>query len=308
MQKIRFNFEVKLLLMLCFFALASLLLFLDPADDKFLTLLSLRFERVLFVLLIGVGLSVSGLLMQTIFANQLAGPYTLGIGGAVAMGANVAFIFSASGFLLGLIFGLLFTFFLLKVSRYASEVAVLIFGLVSGFFFNAAIMLFNYFTSDQQILFNYRWFMGNFAYIESANLYILAVLTVVLFIVAYLYSPKFDMLLLGNDMATSAGLNVTLFKQIAIALTCLLIAVIVSTCGPIAFIGVIVPNLIKFRCFSEHRAMLLQSALGGATLLLICDFGARFANYPFEIPIGIITAVIGAPLFIYVLIKTTKLH
>lgn len=283
-----------------------------------------RFPKAITAILVGSGLSISGLLMQTLFRNPLAGPFVLGISsgaslgvaililGASFIGINItAFALSNWGLAIAASLGafLVLSAVLLAAIKVRNTMSILIIGLMFGSLTAAVISVLAYFSSAsqlQQYLFWSFGSLGNLTWneiITFIGIYFFGLLLVV-FIIKPLNS-----LLLGENYAKSMGVNIKLTRNITLISTSLLTGVITAFSGPIAFIGLAVPHLTKllFKT-SNHKTLIPAVAITGAIIMLICDSIAQLPNSEYTLPINAITSIFGAPIIIWLLIRKRKIY
>lgn len=274
----------------------------------------IRLPRILLGFLAGAALAVSGMVFQSIFRNPLATPFTLGVSSGASLGAALAVKLGLTFTLLGLsaetfccFFGALLTvalvYLLSSWRRDFSTEIMLLSGVAISFCFSAAILFIQYisdFTASYQII---RWLMGDLntvGYADPARL--LAVLLPVLAAVLF-FGPDLNLILAGDELAHSRGVNVRRSKIILFVCISLLIGTVVSLCGPIGFVGMMVPHVLRLLTGAEHRKLTVACTLAGGAFLAICDFAARTIIAPAEIPAGILTSMLGGPFFLWLLLR-----
>lgn len=290
---------------------------LTPNADA--TLWSIRFPRIVFALLVGAALAVSGLMMQAIFANPLAEPGVIGVSSGAALGA-ASFLVLGGGFAahtgaeLGMAAaafaaGLVTTALVYAISRRngRTEVVTLV---LTGIAINAftagglAFVLFSATTATrEQLVF---WQLGSLNGASWSDVSIVAPLVAVGIVVAALFARNYDALALGERAAGHLGVNVERVRIVSIVVVAVLAAGAVAFAGIIAFVGLIVPHLMRLAIGPAHRPLLAASALGGALLLLIADWVARTAVPFADLPIGMLTSLVGGPFFLWLLVRTRK--
>lgn len=276
----------------------------------------LRLPRILLAAVSGAGLAVAGATFQGIFRNPMAEPYVLGVSSGAALGATLAMIsgLTATLFGLGLVAlaafagGLLTVGLVYRIARTGGrlpEITLLLAGIAVNFFLNAVISLIMTFQHGQieRIV---LWTMGSVA---TANWNEASLVTPVVGIAAgaiFWLARDLNLLLLGDETAQSLGVEVARAKKKLLLLCTLLVSAIVSVSGVIGFVGLIVPHGVRLIFGADHRAVIPFSALGGAILLVVCDTLARILVPPGEIPLGVITALLGVPFFLYLVAKNKK--
>ena len=287
-------------------------------------LLSIRFIRVIVAALIGVALSVSGLQMQTVFRNPLAGPSVLGISSGASMG--VAFVVLLSGSLggvalssLGLIGELALTvaaiagaLSIMALIAFASQkvkgnVTLLIIGVMIGYVANAVIGVLKFFSVEEDIRAYVIWGLGSFSRISGDQLFPFLCTMAVLLPLSFLLIKTLNLLLLGDSYARNLGLNIKRARLLVISCSGALVAIVTAYCGPIVFLGLAVPHLCRalFRT-SDHRILMPSSLLVGAAMALLCNLIARMPGFEGALPVNSVTALVGAPVVVSVLFRKRK--
>ena len=278
-----------------------------------------RFPQVLTAIAAGAGLAVSGLQMQTVFRNPLAGPSVLGISNGSALG--VAFVVLLSGRLGGValsrlgylgdaamsvaaIVGALAVLLLIVwVSQKVSgNVTLLIIGVMIGYFANAIIGVLKFLSPEEDVKAFVVWGLGSFSRVSGDEMMLFVVLMAVFLPLSYLLVKPMNMLLLGDHYAANLGLNIRHARMQVIVCSGILVALVTAYCGPIMFIGLAVPHLTRalFRT-SDHRILMPATALCGAVLALICNFIARMPGFEGALPVNSVTALVGAPVIAAIL-------
>lgn len=281
----------------------------EPASPTFAVLWQLRAPRVLTCLVAGAGLGLAGLVFQTVFANALATPYTLGVSSGASLGAVLVLFFAArwvhlQGFVpLGAACGAFAATALVAstVRRGALRQmhAMLLAGVAVNFFFSSIILLVQAMATPGQIFGMTRWLMGGVSVVGFAGLPLPAAVLLLVGFLLYRQHRALDVLLLGDDLAQSKGVAVRSLRISCFLLVSLLVGGIVSTVGPIGFIGLIVPHAVRLFWGPSHRRALPLCALLGGLLLIGCDLLARVLLAPRELPVGVVTALLGSPLFFW---------
>ncbi|MDD2192005.1 MAG: iron ABC transporter permease [Bacteroidales bacterium] len=273
----------------------------------------LRLPRVIMCVLSGAGLAVCGAAYQAIFRNPLSDPYTLGISSGAALGAAIAivlgldvFFFSIGGFAFS--FALLTVWIIIRISSVGNRLHIttlLLAGISINFLIAAIISIIMVVNQDSmdKIIF---WTMGSLSGSKFSDITIVLPFVLIGIIIIRIYARELNALLTGNDTARSLGVNVERTKKIILFFSTLMIGVIVSYCGVIGFVGLIVPHIIRLLVGSDNRRIIPFSIFGGMIFMLVADIISRTAIAPSELPIGSITAVVGAPFFIYLLYNAKK--
>jgi iron complex transport system permease protein len=277
---------------------------------------SIRLPRILMAALVGIGLSVSGAAYQGIFRNPMADPYVLGVSSGAAFGATIALIFFGEYGLMGFssvtisaFVGALLTialvFYLGQVNKRNTIATLLLAGIAVSFFLSAIISLMMIFNREA-IEDVYLWTMGSVAAANWTKVGIMLPVMVVGTVVLLSFSRDLDILMSGEDEAKSLGVNVDRVRKLLLICTSFMVASAVSVSGIIGFVGLIIPHTVRLMFGASHKMLLPASALCGGIFMVITDTFARSIMPPFEIPVGAITAVVGAPYFIYLLSKKNR--
>ncbi len=272
-------------------------------------LLDLRLPRVLMAILVGAGLSVAGAVFQALLRNPLAEPYILGISSGGTVGAVIAIG-------LGLVARLVpaFSFagsILVMAIVYASAhrrgqldtYALLLSGVMTGAFFNALILLVIA-VFNQELRNAFLWLMGNLSAARAATLAVIAPPALLAIAGLVSMSRKFNLISTGDESALQLGVNVPAVKRTAYLLASLLTGVVVSVSGVVGFVGLIIPHTCRILFGPDHRLLVPASALLGGSFMVLADIVSRVIIAPTEIPVGAVTAALGAPVFIYLLRKS----
>jgi len=275
----------------------------------------IRIPRLSMALLAGASLSVVGLLMQTLFNNPLAGPYVLGINSGsslfVALSIMTGVPFFASDFgiianaLVGaFLFGLIILFFSRLVR---TQVALLLIGLMLGAFISAFVSFLQSASDAQELKVFTLWALGSLQKVESAQLPIIILVSFIGMAGAFLIIKPLNILVLGENEAKLLGVNIKRVRLIIISITAILTGIITAFCGPIAFVGLAVPNLVRILFKTQQHFILISaSLLMGALFILICDIVIQLLEPHFLLPINVLTSIIGAPMVILFILKRLK--
>jgi iron complex transport system permease protein len=274
-----------------------------------------RLPRVLAGALIGSALAAAGVVLQALLRNPLASPFTLGVSAGGALGAMLAIAGQLDGGVLGSASVPLSSFlgslaatlivYLLATSRRRglSTTVLLLAGVTLNSFFSALITFVQYLVDFNDWFRAARWLLGNLD--VSSYQPILAALPLVAaaFVVFAGLTRTLNLLTLGEDLAAARGADVTRAQRLAFLSASLATGAAVSLGGPIGFIGIVVPHLVRLIVGSDHRIVLPASALFGAAFLVLCDLLARTVMAPIELPVGVVTAMIGGPFFLWLLVR-----
>ena len=271
----------------------------------------LRLPRALQAALVGAALALSGATFQALVRNPLAEPYVLGVSSGAAVGAVAAIVLglgvgAAWGVPLAALAGALVAIALVFRIAYGVGAALdthvlLLAGVVVGAFFNAAILLMLTLTDVESFRSAMFWMMGSNAGASWRSVTLLAVYVVPASLALVALARALDLLALGEQTAAHLGTQVERTKVVAYGLASLLAAVSVAASGVIGFVGLVVPHVVRMLWGSGHRGSLPASALLGATFLVLTDLLARLAARPTELPIGVVTAFLGVPFFVWLL-------
>lgn len=283
-----------------------------------------RLPQTLTAIACGAGLAVAGLEMQTVFHNPLAGPSVLGISSAASLG--VAFVVLLSGTLGGGFmtqFGILgntaltlaaiigamsvMAIIVYLSQRVRGNATLLIVGVMIGYIASAIIGVLKYFSSEEDIRAYVIWGLGSFARVTGGQVYVFVGLMAILLPLSMLLAKPLNMLLLGENYAVNLGLNIKRTRLLVISSAGILTAIVTAYCGPIMFLGLAVPHICRglFRK-SDHRILLPATVFCGADLALLCNLIARLPGFEGALPINSVTALIGAPVALWVLLQRKK--
>lgn len=272
-----------------------------------------RLPRVILALLVGASLAVAGCAAQAIFKNPMADPYILGVSSGAAMGVSIVVVFGLSAFAGGIQAGafagaLLAAFLVFSIARTGNKIPVetlILAGVAISAFFSAVTSFLMYISghSLQRIIF---WIMGAFWDAGWNDLYIMVPFAVLGSLLIFAFSRDLNVLLLGDEPAGHLGTNVNGIKLGMLALTSLVAAAAVSVSGIIGFVGLIIPHMMRIIVGPDHRILIPASLLMGGMFMVTADTFSRMIIQPTEIPVGIITALIGAPFFVYLLLMKKK--
>ena len=271
-----------------------------------------RLPRALAAALVGGTLAAAGVVFQGLLRNPLATPYTLGVSAGASLGAMVAITFGtawmaggvASASLLGAFLAVAIVYMLASARhRGLSTTVLLLAGVTLNAFFSALILFVQYLSDFAQTFRALRWLMGDLDVAGySPIVYALPLVFIAFAAFAWLARPL-NLLSIGAEAAGTRGVNVERAQRVAFFSASLATGAAVSVGGPIGFVGIIVPHLVRLVVGADHRLVLPASTLFGAAFLVGCDVIARTVFAPIELPVGIITAVIGGPFFLWLLIR-----
>lgn len=284
-------------------------------------ILSSRVPQALTATVAGAGLAVSGLQMQTVFRNPLAGPSVLGISNGASLGVALVVLMSGSlggvalsrlGYLgdvamsVAAIVGALavMTLIVWVARRVESGVTLLIIGVMIGYLANAIIGVLKFFSNEEDIKAYVVWGLGSFSRVSGDQMVLFVVLMAILLPLSMLLVKTMNLLMLGDAYARNLGLNIQRARTLVILSSGVLVAIVTAYCGPIMFIGLAVPHLARalFRT-SDHRILMPSTLLCGAALALLCNLIARMPGFEGALPVNSVTALVGAPVIAAVLFR-----
>lgn len=273
----------------------------------------IRFPRVLLATLVGAALSLGGLVFQALLRNPLAEPYILGISGGSAIGAIIGILIGFSKFpgvslmaFAGSIVILLLILVMSSGQTILKKDALLLSGVMVNAFCAAVIMFLVSMTQDSRLHNIIFWLMGDLSMVDIGHVGILAAILCPCFILIFWFSNSMNLLLMGKEMAQTMGVNIKSVTVILLVTTSFMVSATVSYCGLVGFVGLVVPHLLRLVFGPDHRVLVPACVLGGGAYLVFCDILARVLPEQGEMPAGVITAMIGAPLFIFLLKKTRR--
>jgi len=284
----------------------------DPESITATIVWQIRLPRVILAASVGGTLALGGLVFQALLRNPLAEPYILGISGGSAIGAILAMliglsyfpgvaIFSFTGSLLVLGFITVIAGSTLGNTMLSRD-SLLLGGVMMNAFCAAVIMFLISMTRSFQVQHILYWLMGDLSSLQKSQLPILF-LVIPCFAVIFILARPMNLLLLGRETAAAMGINVKKTVMLLLIITSLMVSIIVSLSGLVGFVGLVIPHIFRLILGPDHRLLVPACLLGGASYLIFCDLLARIVPSSGEMPVGIITALIGAPLFIVLLLR-----
>ena len=284
----------------------------DPDSVTATIIWQIRLPRVILAAFVGGTLALGGLVFQALLRNPLAEPYILGISGGSAIGAILAMLIGLSYFpgvaILSFAGSLLVLVFVTTIAgatlgnTMLSRDSLLLGGVMMNAFCAAVIMFLISMTRSFQVQHILYWLMGDLATMQKNQLSILF-LVVPCFVVIFILARPMNLLLLGRETAAAMGINVKNTVLLLLIVTSLMVSIIVSLSGLVGFVGLVIPHIFRMVLGPDHRLLVPSCLLGGASYLILCDLLARILPSSGELPVGIITALIGAPLFIILLLR-----
>ena len=287
-------------------------------------ILKSRLPQALTAMMAGAGLGVSGLLMQTVFRNPLAGPSVLGISSGASLGVACIVLLSGSiggvalsklgvigevTITLSAIIGSLMIMALIAMvsQKVRGNVTLLIMGVMIGYIANAIIGVLKFFSAEEDIRAYVIWGLGSFSRVSGGQTYVFVILMLILLPSAFFLIKTLNLLLLGDSYARNLGLNIKRARMLVIGCSGVLVAVVTAYCGPVIFLGLAVPHICRgiFHT-SNHATILPATLLGGASLALLCNIIARLPGFEGALPVNSVTALVGAPVVMWVLFNRRK--
>lgn len=287
---------------------------IEPHDPMLDTIIwKIRFPRILLAALVGGTLSLGGLVFQALLKNPLAEPYILGISGGSAIGAIIGILMGFTrfpGVSLTAFSGSIATLLLILVMSSGQTIlkkdALLLSGVMVNAFCGAVIMFLVSLTQDARLHNIIFWLMGDLSMVDMPQVGILAAMLLPCFFLLFWFSNSMNLLLMGKEMAQTMGVNVQAVTVILLVATSFMVSATVSYCGLVGFVGLVIPHLLRLLFGPDHRVLVPACVFGGGAYLVFCDVLARALPDQGEMPAGVITAMIGAPLFIYLLKRTRR--
>lgn len=279
---------------------------------------AMRLPRVAVALLAGAALALSGMVFQAMFRNPLATPFTLGVASGASLGASIAIHLELTFALLGIsgvtwwafagaLGTILLVYGLTRTRQGFSTATMLLAGVAVSFFFSSVILFLQYlsdFTRTYQML---RWVMGGLHGVVGfdAPLNILPLVVAGTLVVFYLIHDL-NLITTGDELAAARGVEVHRTKLVFFLAASLMVGAVVAVCGPIGFVGLMAPHICRLLIGPDHRWLAPATLLFGAAFLVICDTVARTVMAPTELPVGIITALLGGPFFLWLLLRRSS--
>jgi len=272
---------------------------------------NVRLPRILCCVLVGAALSVSGLAMQGLFRNPMASPSVIGVSSGAAFGASLAM-----GFGVGLTFGMyavpamsfvfcfgtmFLVYILARTSGGTSVTMLLLAGIAVGAFFNGMVSVVQYIVDESTLPGIVYWLMGNVADCRWPEFRLALIPVIAGMIIIWMRAKELNLISLGEEQAENLGVNVDQTRILLLIGSSLAVAGAVSISGIIGFVGLIIPHVFRMIVGPDHKVLVPLSIVGGAAFLIIMDVVSRSIMSPVELPIGILTALLGAPFFIYIM-------
>jgi iron complex transport system permease protein len=272
-------------------------------------IVGIRLPRLLLAMVVGAGLSVAGLVFQALLRNPLAEPYILGVssGGTVgtllALGLSLGVLGTPLASFAGSALVMVLVYAVAQRRGQIDTNALLMAGVMIGAFFNAIVLLIIA-VMHQELRNAFLWLMGNLSGATMSSLTVVGPIVVIATIALFWQAKSYNAIATGDESALQLGVNVKRIKRVSYLLASLITGLVVSVSGVVGFVGLIIPHVCRMLLGPDHRLLLPASVLLGASFMMLADLLSRTLLAPVEIPVGAVTAAIGAPLFIYLLRKT----
>ncbi|MDM0808025.1 iron ABC transporter permease [Clostridium perfringens] len=276
-----------------------------------------RMPRVLLGAFAGMALTMVGVIMQATIQNPLGDPYILGLSSGASLGATFSILIGFSGVLssfgaplgafLGALIASIFVYFLAKIGGRITPFKMILAGMVISSICSSLTSLIIFLSKDNEGIRTVNfWMMGSLAGAEWSNIVLPIAISVIPLIYFFTQYRNLNLMVLGDETSITLGLNIEKYRKIYMILSSLITGVIVSVCGTIGFVGIMIPHIVRLIFGTDHKTLLPFSALVGAIFLIWADVIARCAITNMELPIGIITSVIGAPFLLWLMVKGTR--
>ena len=276
-----------------------------------------RMPRVLLGAFAGMALAMVGVIMQATIQNPLGDPYILGLSSGASLGATFSILIGFSGVLssfgaplgafLGALIASIFVYFLAKIGGRITPFKMILAGMVISSICSSLTSLIIFLSKDNEGIRTVNfWMMGSLAGAEWSNIVLPIAISVIPLIYFFTQYRNLNLMVLGDETSITLGLNIEMHRKIYMILSSLITGVILSVCGTICFVGIMIPHIVRLIFGTDHKTLLPFSALVGAIFLIWADVIARCAITNMELPIGIITSVIGAPFLLWLMVKGTR--
>jgi iron complex transport system permease protein len=280
----------------------------EATETERAIVLAIRLPRVLLAVVVGAGLSVAGAILQAILRNPLAEPYILGISSGGTMGmvlvatttTGAGLVVGPAGSFAGSAVVMLLVYVLARRQGRLDPYTLLLAGVMVGAFFNAAVLL-TFALFNQELRNAFLWLMGNLSGARMESLWITAPLMLFGVLFTAIDARRYNLIATGEETAAQLGVHVNALRKRTYILASLITGVVVSVSGVIGFVGLIIPHVCRMLFGPDHRVLLPSSFLLGGAFLVLADTLARTLMAPVEIPVGAVTAALGAPVFVYLL-------
>jgi len=285
---------------------------IEKADAMLETIIwQIRLPRVFLATLVGAALSLGGLVFQALLRNPLAEPYILGISSGSGIGAIIGILVGMSPFpgvsamaFAGSIATLLLLLFMASGKTMLKKDILLLSGVMVNSFCAAFIMFLISITQDDRLHNIIFWLMGDLSMADLPQVWLLTAVVVPCAVLIFCLSNAMNLFLMGKELAQTMGVNTKVITATLLIATSIMVSATVASCGPIGFVGLVIPHLLRLIIGPDHRVLVPACVLGGGAYVVLCDILARTLPEQGEMPAGVITAMIGAPLFIILLKKS----
>ncbi|WP_368030019.1 FecCD family ABC transporter permease [Arcobacter sp. s6] len=287
----------------------------DNTSTTYTIFWDLRVPRILLAFFVGGILALGGLIFQIIFKNELITPYTLGIASGTTLFTAISIVFFPAVYIsISSVFGSIITILILyfiskqinKNSIAVSTNSILLIGIALSYFYGSALMLVFYMSNLQENYSIVRFTLGSLDTVGFNSAFIIMIVSIIFYTIINLNKEKIKLLLLSNDMAFLKGLNVNKINILLLVVVSLSVGVSISFVGPIGFIGLVIPHIIKLIYKQSADKLFFPVFFFGGIFLVFSDLISRNLNTDSSLPIGVVTAFIGAPFFVYLLIRRNK--
>ena len=278
---------------------------------------NIRIPRLLLGFAVGGSLSISGLVLQAIYRNPLVEPYTLGISGGAALGVALGIVFGATTVfsifslpiygIIGATVTIVIMYFLSMRRTHLNINSILLTGVMISFITSSAIMFLLATTTSEKLQNIIFWTMGSLEEPNHNLIYIVLATSIIGLAIFYYFVRQLNALRLGESHAKYLGVNTSLIIKILFIVASIITGISVATAGVIGFVGLVVPHILRYIIGNDYRILLISTFLGGAIFLILSDVLARTVIAPNELPIGVITGLIGGTIFIIAISKSNKL-
>ena len=279
-------------------------------------LMQLRLPRITMALVSGIGLGISGLVMQAITGNKMASPFTTGLSNAAAFGASLAIIFGFMPFGSNQVGTVMMAFVLAFIcaamvygiasAKGMGKTTIILIGIALNYFFSALNASMQYVANEQQLSAIVHWTFGSLSEITWEQILVVCVILLLTFPVIVRFAWHYNLLSTGDESAVALGVNVMRLRLLSGIAVTLISSAIVSFTGVIGFVGLVAPHIARLLIGGDYRALIPLTALSGAILLIAADTVGRVVVSPVIIPVGIVVSFIGVPVFIYLIVKEQK--
>jgi iron complex transport system permease protein len=288
--------------------------FRDLFSEANRPILNLRLARVTLAILVGAGLGICGVVLQAILRNPLAEPYLLGTSSGAGLGAVVAIILGLSGSYLpltafgGALLSIVLVYNLAKQDGKIPIQSLILSGVIVAIALSGIIVFLVSVFSNQALHGIMWWLLGNLQIYNLRLLLVVGSIVISGTILIFVFAQDLNAISIGEEEALHLGIEIDRIKKILFLLTSLITGALVSVSGMIGFVGLIMPHMMRLMVGPNHKILIPATCLGAAAFLVLCDTLSRTILPPIEIPIGVITSLIGAPLFIFLLKKRQKVE